>query len=83
MHFITRPPSILVCRQSRGGLTLCYTVKVKLNLTTAWEDVRRLGVILTSAGLLAGVLEEGNRERSGGALLAYLAYRQGQRDKRR
>lgn len=51
---------MLVCRQSRGGLTLCYTAKVKLNPTTAWEDVRRLGIILTSAGLLAGVLEEDN-----------------------
>jgi hypothetical protein len=45
---------------------------VKLNLTTAWEDVRRLGIILTSAGLLAGVLEEGNIATAVGLTLAGL-----------
>ena len=46
---------------------------MKLNLTTTWEDVRRLGIILTSAGLLAGVLEEGDIVTAGGLVLAGLA----------
>ena len=49
----------------------CYTAKV--NLVSTWEDVRRLGIILTSAGLLAGVLEEGNIVTAGGLVLAGLA----------
>ena len=51
----------------------CYTSIITLNLTTTWEDVRRLGIILTSAGLLAGVVEEGNIVTAGGLTLAGLA----------
>ncbi|MDE0283129.1 MAG: hypothetical protein OXN26_01065 [Gammaproteobacteria bacterium] len=46
---------------------------MKLNLTTTWEDVRRPRIILPSAGLLAGVLEEGNIATAGGLVLASLA----------
>ncbi|MDE0155286.1 MAG: hypothetical protein OXS28_06775 [Gammaproteobacteria bacterium] len=51
----------------------CYTARMKLNLTTTWEDVRRPRIILPSAGLLAGVLEEGNIATAGGLVLASLA----------
>ncbi len=37
-----------------------------------WEDVRRLGIILTAAGLLSEVLEEGNVFTAGGLVLAGL-----------
>ena len=45
---------------------------MKLNLTTTWEDVRRLGIILAAAGLLAGVLEDGDIFTAGGLTLVGL-----------
>ena len=43
---------------------------MKLNLTSTWEDVRRPGIILTAAGLLSGVLENGEVITAAGLTLA-------------
>ena len=40
-------------------LDLCHTHRMKFNPVTVREDIRRLGIIITSAGLLNALLEAG------------------------